>query len=138
MKDQIVLRVVSRLLIPFILLFGFYIQFHGELTPGGGFQAGTIIASAFILYSLVFGLNQAMSIIPLKLLRILSSIGILLYIGVGILTWLMGEKFLNYSILSINQVKGQGIGIFLVEIGIGITVFSVLVMIFFAFSGRSK
>ncbi len=49
MKHLVVLRVVSKLLIPFILLFGLYVQMHGDFGPGGGFQAGVIFAAAFIL-----------------------------------------------------------------------------------------
>ena len=54
MKDYIVLRVITKLLIPFILLFGIYVQMHGDYGPGGGFQAGVIFASSFILYAIVF------------------------------------------------------------------------------------
>ena len=54
MNHHLVIRVVSKLLIPFILLFGLYVQFHGDFGPGGGFQAGVIFASAFVLYALVF------------------------------------------------------------------------------------
>ena len=51
MNHHLVIRVVSKLLIPFILLFGLYVQFHGDFGPGGGFQAGVIFASAFVLYA---------------------------------------------------------------------------------------
>ena len=45
LRHHLIPRVVGRLLIPFILLFGLYVQFHGEYGPGGGFQAGAIIAA---------------------------------------------------------------------------------------------
>ena len=54
MQHHLILRVVSKLLIPPILLFALYVQFHGDFGPGGGFQAGVIFAVAFILYGLVF------------------------------------------------------------------------------------
>ena len=54
-----VIRVIAKLLIPFIVLFALYVQFHGDYGPGGGFQAGVILASALILYGLVFGLPAA-------------------------------------------------------------------------------
>ena len=57
MRHHLVLRVIAKMLIPFILLFGLYVQFHGDFGPGGGFQAGVIIAAAFILHSLIFGLK---------------------------------------------------------------------------------
>ena len=55
MKEYLVLRVITKLLLPFILLFGLYVQFHGDFGPGGGFQAGVIFAAGFVLYSLVYG-----------------------------------------------------------------------------------
>ena len=59
MRRDLVLRVVAKLLIPFILLFALYVQFHGDFGPGGGFQAGVIIAAAIIFYALIFGLADA-------------------------------------------------------------------------------
>ena len=59
MKEHSILRVVSKLLIPYILLFALYVQFHGDYGPGGGFQAGVIFAAGIILYGLVFGLRAA-------------------------------------------------------------------------------
>ena len=64
MNHHYIIRVTSKLLIPFILLFGLYVQFHGDFGPGGGFQAGVIFASAFILYALVFGLDNARKVVP--------------------------------------------------------------------------
>ena len=55
MKDIPVLRVVTKITIPIILLFAMYVQFHGDYGPGGGVPAGVIFAAAFILYGLVFG-----------------------------------------------------------------------------------
>ena len=59
MRNDLVLRVVAKLLIPFILLFALYVQFHGDFGPGGGFQAGVILAAAVIFYGLIFGLEDA-------------------------------------------------------------------------------
>ena len=52
-----IIRIVTKILIPYILLFAMYVQFHGDFGPGGGFQAGVIFASALILYGLVYGLT---------------------------------------------------------------------------------
>ena len=57
MRNQIILRVVAKLLIPYILLYAFYVQWHGDFGPGGGFQAGVIFAAGIILYALIFGLQ---------------------------------------------------------------------------------
>jgi multicomponent Na+:H+ antiporter subunit B len=138
MKHNLILRVIAKFLFPVIALFAFYVQFHGDFGPGGGFQAGVIMSVAFIFYALVFGLKTTEEVIPPHLLRILASMGILIYAGTGITTMLMGGNFLDYNLLSLTPIQGQHIGIMVVEAGVGITVFSVMLMIFFAFAGRER
>ena len=58
MTHFIVLRIVAKLLIPLILLFALYVQFHGDFGPGGGFQGGVILGAAFILLALAFGIRE--------------------------------------------------------------------------------
>ena len=141
MKTFPIIRVVSKLLIPYILLFGCYVQFHGDFGPGGGFQAGVILASAIILYALVFGLDAAKAAAPPAVIERLMALGLLIYGGTGVLTMVLGGNFLDYRVLnhpSIPHVlpQGQHLGIFAVEFGVGITVTSVMTMIFYAFAGR--
>ncbi|MEO2089047.1 MAG: MnhB domain-containing protein, partial [Gemmataceae bacterium] len=73
MNENVVLRAFSKLLIPFILLFGLYVQTHGDYGPGGGFQAGVIFAAAFILYGLVFGIKNAVAVVPEGVTRFLIA-----------------------------------------------------------------
>ncbi len=134
MEHHLVLRVIAKLLIPLILIFALYVQFHGDYGPGGGFQAGVIFASAFILYSLIFGIENARSVISFNLLRIVSALGLLLYIGVGISALIYGGNFLDYNVLASNPLSGQHMGILLIELGVGMTVAAVMMMIFFVFS----
>jgi len=138
MKHNSILRVTSKLLIPLIILFALYVQFHGDFGPGGGFQAGVIFSVAILLYSLVFGLDAAEAIIPENILRFLASFGVILYAGVGIVSLFLGGNYLDYSVLGSTQVAGQLLGILLVELGVGITVFSVMLILFFAFAGRGR
>lgn len=138
MKHNLILRITAKLLIPFIILFAFYVQFHGDYGPGGGFQAGVIFSAAYILYTLVYGLETAERVIPLYILQILASLGVLIYAGTGVATLLLGGEFLNYSVLADTQVTGQHIGILVIELGVGITVASVMIMIFFLFAGRGR
>ena len=84
MRDQAVPRVVAKLLIPYILLYAFYVQWHGDYGPGGGFQAGVIFAAAIILYALIFDLRTAQQAIRPRVVGLLVPLGLLLYIGVGI------------------------------------------------------
>ncbi|MES9958020.1 MAG: DUF4040 domain-containing protein [Sedimenticola sp.] len=136
--DQVVLKVVVKLLIPLILLYGLYVQFHGDFGAGGGFQAGVIFATAFVLYDLVFGEGQARAVIPPNWLHRLTALGVLIYGGVGVVSLLLGKPFLDYSALAHDPVHGQHLGVLLVELGVGITVFSVILLIFYAFSGRRR
>lgn len=138
MTHNLVLRVVSKSLIPSIMLFALYVQFHGDYGPGGGFQAGVIMSTSLILYALVFGLDAAEQVIPSSILRMLASLGVLIYAGVGVAAFFPGGNFLDYSVLADSQIAGQHLGILLVELGVGITVFSVLLIIFFAFAGRGR
>jgi len=136
MNRHSILRIITKLLIPLILLFALYVQFHGDYGPGGGFQAGVIFSSGFILYSMIFGLNAANHVISLNILRILAAVGVLLYGSVGIVSILNDGNFLNYSKLLHDSVAGQHLGILLIELGVGITVSSVMTIIFFTFTGR--
>jgi multicomponent Na+:H+ antiporter subunit B len=138
MHSYLVLRVVAKLLLPFILLFALYVQFHGDYGPGGGFQAGVIFAAGFILYVLIYGLRNADQVLPRGILRFGYSCGVLLFAGVGIYDMLLGGKYLDYSVMAHDPVHGQHAGIFLVELGVGITVASVMVSVFFTFARRSK
>ncbi len=138
MRRNPIVREISDLLIPAILLFGLYVQFHGDYGPGGGFQAGVIIAVAIILYALIHGLERARSLIPDRVLRVLMALGVLLYAGVGFASLALGAEFLNYSVLGKNQIAGQHLGIFLIEFGVGTTVAAVLISLFYAFAGRNS
>lgn len=134
MREYLVLRVITKLLFPFILLFALYVQFHGDFGPGGGFQAGVIFAASFILYSMVFGVHSAQRILPEGILRAGIAGGVLLYASVGVIDLLLGANYLDYSPMAAHAKEGQHIGIFLVELGVGITVASVMMTIFFTFA----
>ena len=137
-EQHLILRIVIKIMIPFILLYAFYVQFHGDFGPGGGFQAGVIFASAIFVYAMLFGMNTARRVINQSFIQVLAAIGVLLYGSVGVVSLLNGKKFLDYSALSSDPVAGQHLGILLIEIGVGITVASVMVIIFFTFAGRNE
>ena len=138
MQQHLVLRVITKLLVPFVLLFALYVQFHGDFGPGGGFQAGVIFGAGFILYTLVFGIESAKRVAPDGALRVLISAGLLLYIGTGFAAMALGGDFLDYNLLAHEPADGQHLGIFLVELGVGVTVAAAMVTIFFNFAGRGQ
>jgi multicomponent Na+:H+ antiporter subunit B len=120
------------------MLFALYVQFHGDFGPGGGFQAGVIFASAFILYALVFGIETAQKVVPGWVVRTGIALGGLMFGGTGVVSLFMGANYLDYSALKSDPVAGQHIGILVIELGVGVTVASVMTAIFFAFAGRRK
>ena len=139
MRRQTILRVVSKLLIPYILLFALYVQFHGDFGPGGGFQAGVIFAAGFILYGLVFGVDAVRRVAPARVLESLIAVGVLLYAGTGVVSMLRGGNFLEYGSLDPHHpTHGQHLGILLVELGVGTAVAAVMITIFYAFAGRRR
>ena len=137
LSHHVVPQVVGRILIPFIVLFGLYVQFHGEYGPGGGFQAGAIIATGLILHAILEGESAALRAIPGSVLLGMVAGGALLYTLVGIAGILLGGNFLDYSVLSADPVKGQQIGIIAIEAGVGMTVCGALLSIFHAFAART-
>jgi multicomponent Na+:H+ antiporter subunit B len=138
MRGDLILRVVAKLLIPFILLFALYVQFHGDFGPGGGFQAGVIIAAGVIFYALIYGLADARKVVPEPLVESMMAIGVLIYGGVGVVGLLLGGQFLEYFVLDPVPAHGQERGIFWVEVGVAITVSGVMLKIFYMFADRGK
>jgi len=135
-EQYLVIRIVTKILIPFILLYALYVQFHGDFGPGGGFQAGVIFAAAIILYTMLFGLNTARKVINQSFIQFIAAAGVLLYGSVGIVSLLNGANFFDYNVLASDPVAGQHLGILLIEWGVGCTVASVMILIFFSFAGR--
>ncbi len=138
MKRDLVLRVVAKVFLPFILIFALYVQFHGDFGPGGGFQAGVIIAAAVIFYALIYGLSNARRVVPEALVESMMAAGVLIYAGVGVLGLLFGGNFLDYFVLDRDPVAGQHRGIFWVEVGVAITVSGVMLKIFYMFADRGR
>jgi len=137
--DHTILRVISKLLLPYVLLFALYVQFHGDYGPGGGFQAGVIFAAGFVLYALIYGLAAARRVAPARLVEILLAIGVLIYGGTGVATMLLGGNFLEYGVFNAaHPAKGQHLGILIIELGVGTTVAAVMIAIFSTFAGRGR
>ena len=136
MRDNGLLRIIARFLIPLIMLFALYIQFHGDYSPGGGFQAGVMFAAGWILFVLVYGMPAGLSVIPERAMFVLSACGVLLYALIGLLGVALGGNFLDYAPLLDDPHAAQQAGIILVEFGVGVTVACVVMLIFTMFARR--
>ena len=136
MNSDLLLRIGTKLILPFILLFAIYVQLHGEYGPGGGFQAGVIVAAVVILVAITFGLSSAKRVAPRGLVEWMVPLGVLIYAGTGVAGLLLGGNYLDYAVLAAEPVTGHLLGIFLVEVGVAVTVSSTMVALFYAFVER--
>lgn len=132
MNEQVTIRTVCRIMIPFIQLFGLYVIAHGELGPGGGFQGGVILGASIILLTVVFGREEGRRRLSEKAGTLLAPTGVLIYAGIGVICMLAGGAFLEYSHLPLGSEElAVHLGIFGIEIGVGITVAVGMITIFF-------
>jgi multicomponent Na+:H+ antiporter subunit B len=137
MKFDVILRIGTKLILPFILLFALYVQFHGDYGPGGGFQAGVISAGMVILMSLTFGIRTAQRVAPKAMVERMVPLGVLIYAGTGAVGLFMGKNFLDYSVLG-HGAHARELGIFLVEAGVLITVAGTMCSLYYAFVERGR
>ena len=137
MSNDLILRVIAKLLMPYMLVFALYVQFHGDFGPGGGFQAGVIAAAAVVFYAIIYGLPAGRRLVPDRVVEAMLAAGVLIYAGVGLAGLALGGNFLDYFVLDADPVKGQLRGIFWVEAGVGLTVAGVMIKLFTMFAGRA-
>jgi multicomponent Na+:H+ antiporter subunit B len=138
LRRHTVLHVIAKIMIPLIMLYALYVQFHGEYSPGGGFQAGVIFATAFILYGMIYGLRAVFQVVSPKTLCWLMALGVILFAGTGFVSLFLGSHYLDYNVLALDPVYGQHAGIIFVDLGVGICVAAVMISVFFNFAGRSS
>lgn len=142
---DVILRVVTKLLLPFMLIFALYVQWHGDLGPGGGFQAGAIAAAAIILYAVVYGFEAAERAVPRRLAEAMVPLGVLIYASVGVWAMIQGANYLDYDAVvhwppatQEQAIHGQHWGVYVIEIGVFVTVSGTLLTIFYNFAGRGR
>lgn len=137
MRRDLILRIGAKLILPFILIFAFYVNFHGDYGPGGGFQGGVVAAGAVILYGMVFGLDAAKRVAPEPVIERLVPLGVLIFAGAGLPALLKGYRYLDYGALA-HGPHGHEYGILLVEFGVLVTVAASMITIFYAFATRGR
>ncbi len=138
MSLDTVLRVGTKLILPFVALFAIYVQFHGDFGPGGGFQAGVLLAGCVFLISIVFGLDTAKRVAPPAVVTAMVPLGALIYAGTGVVSLLLGANYLDYSPFAHEPVHGHHLGIMSVELGVLITVAGTMMALFYAFVERDR
>jgi len=137
MRHHLILRVVTKILIGPIILFALFVQFHGDFSPGGGFQAGAILTVAFVLYGIVFGMKSVQAVFPAWLAHKMMALGVVIFAGTGVVSMFLGYNYLDYGAFSPHHPShGQHWGILAIELGVLVTVTGVLVSVYYAFASR--
>ena len=132
--NDVVVRSVARIIVPFIQLYGLYVIFHGHLSPGGGFAGGAIVGASMILYSLAFNLEACYRKFSHNTSSLLESGGALWYLLIGLLGILAGGVYLTNRAAGFylgvpGQLFSSGM-IFLLSMGIGTKVASTIITLF--------
>lgn len=127
--ESVVVTTFVRLAVPVAQLFGLYVLVHGHESPGGGFQAGVILAGSYILLGLGLGSDALTRHVDEPRWVALAAAGVLLYLVAG-LTGLPRGAFLDYAGLPVDGVRARWLGILLIETGVTLAVTTTLVVIF--------
>ncbi len=139
---DLIINMTCRLVVPFIQLFALYVIAHGHHSPGGGFQGGVIFGAAIILFAIANNLRQTVQMMSEKISALLSAFGVIVYVGTGAVCLMLGGNFLDYAALSpvlgVDAVHARSLGIFIVEMGVGIAVTAVMVWIYYNLSSAGR
>ncbi len=130
LKNFVIIKYITLFILPYIFLYGLYIQINGDASPGGGFQAGAIFASTIIGFDLVHGQFKLRQYFSTDLLVGMATIGVLIYALTAMVSILFDDNYLNYYSLADDKLLAQHIGIFTIEIGVGLCVASVMCLIY--------
>jgi len=129
----VIVRTISRILFPFIFLFGIYIILHGHLTPGGGFPGGVIIAASVAMLILAYGLERVLKNNAFLQAEVLDTIGSLTIAAIGIMGLIFGSYFLQNTLPlgELGRLISGGNFLWL-YVGVGIKVTAGILLILFA------
>jgi len=140
--ESLIIKTAVRMLVPFVQLFGLYVIVHGHYSPGGGFQGGVILGSSFVMLGLAFDQSTSMRLMSERVNTILGNAGALIFVGVAALCAIFGGLFLDYSALDalipLGPIEWRSFGIFLVEVGVGLAVMSIMVSLFWDLGSAGK
>lgn len=140
--ESLIVQTAVRILVPFIQIFGLYVIVHGHYSPGGGFQGGVILGASFVLLALAYDLKFSLTHMSERVNLIFGNCGALIFVGTGVLTALFGGLFLDYSALDVliplGPIEWRSFGIFVVEVGVGLAVMSIMVSLFWDLSSDGE
>jgi len=133
-REDIIVSTISRILVPFIQIYALYVIMHGHYSPGGGFQGGVILGASMVLLLLTRGYDEATGRVSENTITLLTSAGVLIYAGIGLLCLFFHGNYLDYgklaALLHVNPAHARSLGILGIETGVGIAVMAVMYSIF--------
>ena len=139
---DMIINMTCRLIVPFVQLFALYVIAHGHYSPGGGFQGGVLFGAAIILFAISHDLRSVFRRLQEKAVMFLSAVGVLIYAGTGVVCLVLGGNFLDYSFLAgmlgVDAVMARSHGILIIEIGVGLAVMAVMVMLYYNLSSAGR
>jgi multicomponent Na+:H+ antiporter subunit B len=139
---DLIIKTTCRLVVPFIQLFALYVIAHGHYSPGGGFQGGVILGAAVLLLAVSFDLRSARRRMSETMAAFLGTLGVFIYAGTGMVCSMFGANYLDYSAMAplfgADRISARSHGILIVEIGVGIAVMAVMVMLYYNISSAGK
>ena len=126
-NNNLIIRVASRFMVPFIQLFGLYVVAHGHYSPGGGFQGGVILGASLILVAMGFNIEFVKQLLSIKRMLLLAVIGVIIFAGWGLVPVFFGQSFLDYAawaalLPGTGEIMARSHSMLAVEIGVAITV----------------
>jgi len=132
--DDLIVKTITRMIMPFIQLYGVFVILHGHLSPGGGFAGGAIIGASLVLYTLAYGLKKGHKKMPHHISSKIETGGILWFIALGLVGVIGGGNFLanksaGFNMGQLGSIFSAGL-IPLATIGIGLKVGSTIVTLF--------
>jgi multicomponent Na+:H+ antiporter subunit B len=129
----LIVRTISRLMFPFMFLFGIYVLVHGHLTPGGGFQGGVVLAASVIMLILAYGIERAQAKVNALQAELAESLGGLILVFLGLMGVAVGIAFFKNVLPfgTLGHVFSAG-NLPVFNFGVGVKVAAGLLTIFYA------
>ncbi len=123
---SLVVRTTTKLMSPFLVAYAAYLMIYGQMSPGGGFQAGVILAVSVILLVVSHGYRSVKKRFRLKEVGAIEGISALGLVLIGITGIIFGGFFYNFLR---GYWSGGTIPFF--NIGVGLKVGAAFVMVFY-------
>ena len=134
--EDLIVRTVSKIVVPFIAVFGLYVTLHGHLTPGGSFSGGAVLGSCMILFALAFNLERGSKKLTHEVSSLVESGGASWFALLGFAGVITGGNYLankagGFYMGTPGELLSAGM-ITLITLGLGLKVASTVITLFYS------